>query len=188
MAATTETKYGKLLFSGLRDEMKAIDYIASPAAYFRGAHQIPGAGINMGWQVIVKPTFMEKAPHTHDCDEYFAILGGQLPDLFGSFDAEVELWMGPEHEKHIITEPTFVFIPKGFLHCPLNFKRVTKPLMFQAIHLGPRFHKIMDGKEYWFEGPDRSMDGPLLITGHWRGSDCQSRSVCATRPSRTVAR
>jgi mannose-6-phosphate isomerase-like protein (cupin superfamily) len=159
MAATTETKYGKLLFSGLRDEMKAIDYIASPAAYFRGAHQIPGASINMGWQVIVKPTFMEKAPHTHDCDEYFAILGGQLPDLFGSFDAEVELWMGPEHEKHIITEPTFVFIPKGFLHCPLNFKRVTKPLMFQAIHLGPRFHKIMDGKEYWFEGPDRSMEG-----------------------------
>jgi hypothetical protein len=31
--------------------------------------------------------------------------------------------------------------------------------MFQAIHLGPRFHKIMDGKEYWFEGPGRSMEG-----------------------------
>jgi len=159
MAATNATKYDHLLFSGLRDEMKAIDYIASPAAYFRGAHQIPGASINMGWQVIIKPTFMEKAPHTHDVDEYFAILGAQLPDVFSSFDAEVELWLGPEREKHIITQPTFVFIPKGFLHCPLNFKRVTKPLMFQAIHLGPRFHKIMDGKEYWFEGPGRSMEG-----------------------------
>lgn len=158
MAATSETKYGKYLFTGLRDELK-VDYMATPAAYFRGAWQIPGANINMGWQVITKANFMEKAPHTHDCDEYFAILGAQLPDVFSSFDAEIELWMGPEREKHIISQPTFVFIPKGFLHCPLNFKRVTKPLMFQAIHLGPRFHKIMDGKEYWFEGPGRSMEG-----------------------------
>ncbi len=67
-------KYAANLFTGLRDDMP-LDYMAKPSAYFRGAHQIPGASINMGWQVIVKPTFMEKAPHTHDCDEYFAILG-----------------------------------------------------------------------------------------------------------------
>lgn len=151
-------KYAANLFTGLRDDMP-LDYMAKPSAYFRGAHQIPGASINMGWQVIVKPTFMEKAPHTHDCDEYFAILGAQLPNVFGSFDAEIELWMGPEKEYHLITQPTFVFIPKGLLHCPLNFKTVNKPLMFQAIHLGPRFHKMMAGKEYWFEGPSRSMDG-----------------------------
>jgi len=154
----SELKYAKYLFSDLGDEM-SVDYIVSPAAYFRGAHQIPGANINMGWQVIKKATFMERAPHTHDCDEYFAFLGADLMDPFSSFDAEIELRMGPEKERHSITKPTFVFIPKGFLHCPLNFKVVNKPLMFTAIHLGPRFHKIMNGKEYWFEGPDRSLDG-----------------------------
>ena len=79
-----ELKYSHLLFTGLRDDMPGVlDYMASPAAYFRGAHQIPGANINMGWQVIVKPTFMEKAPHTHDCDEYFALMGAQLPPSCG---------------------------------------------------------------------------------------------------------
>jgi hypothetical protein len=72
------------------------------------------------------------------------------------------LCMGPEEEKHIITQPTFVFVPKGLHHCPLNFKVVNKPILFQAIHLGPRFHKIMGGKEYWFEGPGRSLEG-------WKG-------------------
>ena len=50
----SELKYAEYLFSDLRDDI-SVDYIASPAAYFRGAHQIPGANINMGWQVIKGP-------------------------------------------------------------------------------------------------------------------------------------
>lgn len=156
-------KYSQYLFTGLKDNMSAmLPSMGEPSAYFRGAWQIPGAGINIGWQVITQANFMEKEGHHHLVDEYFAIFGAQVPDIWSSFDAEVELCMGPEEEKHIITEPTFVFIPKGLHHCPLNFKIVNKPLLFQAIHLGPRFHKIMNGKEYWFEGPGRSLEG-------WKG-------------------
>lgn len=156
-------KYSQYLFTGLKDNMSAmLPSMGAPSAYFRGAWQIPGASINMGWQVITKANFMEKEGHHHLVDEYFAIFGAQMPDIWSSFDAEVELCYGPEEEKHIITEPTFVFVPKGMHHCPLNFKVVNKPILFQAIHLGPRFHKIMGGKEYWFEGPSRSLEG-------WRG-------------------
>jgi hypothetical protein len=143
--ASQGLKYSQYLFSDLRDPISTtLKYMDSrPAAYFRGAHQIPGASINMGWQVIKQGGyFMEKEGHYHMADEYFAILGAELPDVFSSFDAEVELWMGPEQEKHVITKPTFVFIPAGFQHCPLNFKKVNKPLLFQAIHLGPYFQKI----------------------------------------------
>jgi hypothetical protein len=92
-------------------------------------------------------------------DEYFAILGAELPDVFSSFDAEIELCMGPEEEKHIITKPTFVFIPKGFYHCPLNFKNINKPVLFQAIHLGLYFHEINGGQWVYFMGPGKSMAG-----------------------------
>jgi len=156
-------KYSQYLFTGLKDQMSAmLPSMGGASAYFRGAWQIPGASINIGWQVITKANFMEKEGHHHLVDEYFAILGAQVPDVWSSFDAEIELCMGPEEEKHIITQPTFVFVPKGLHHCPLNFKVVNKPILFQAIHLGPRFHKIMGGKEYWFEGPGRSMEG-------WKG-------------------
>jgi hypothetical protein len=49
---------------------------------------------------------------------------------FRDFGAEVELVMGKEGEKHVITSTTFVYIPKGLLHCPLVFKKVDRPIMF----------------------------------------------------------
>ncbi|MCK4273405.1 MAG: DUF521 domain-containing protein [Dehalococcoidales bacterium] len=34
--------------------------------------------------------------------------------------AEVELYMGPEQERHVITTTTVVFIPPNFIHAPWN--------------------------------------------------------------------
>jgi hypothetical protein len=43
-------KYSQYLFTGLKDNMRAIlPSMSTPSAYFRGAWQIPGASINMGW-------------------------------------------------------------------------------------------------------------------------------------------
>jgi hypothetical protein len=44
-------------------------------------------------------------------------------------------------------------------HCPLNFKKVNKPLLFQAIHLGPYFHEINNGQWIYFMGSDKSVAG-----------------------------
>ena len=35
--------------------------------------------------------------------------------------------MGEELEKHTIKSATAVFMPKGLLHCPLNFRVIDKP-------------------------------------------------------------
>ncbi len=148
----TERKYEKYVLTEFKEEPN-FPGIASPQAYFRGARQIPGANLNMGWQLFTQPIYLEKEPHTHDVDEYLCFLGGKLPDVF-DFKAEIEFWMGEEGEKYIINKATIIFIPKGLVHCPLNFKRIDEPILFHAILLAPRFTKRMKGKEYTYDGPN----------------------------------
>jgi hypothetical protein len=153
--AETGKKYQKLVFSRFREEVD-VPYFAKPQAYFRGASQIPGAGANFGWQVIIEPVQLETEPHTHNADEYLIFLGTTPPDLFSSFDAQADLWLGEEMEQYLIDKPTIVFIPKGLQHCPLNFRKINKPVLFTALELTPVFTKTMNGKEYVFEGPRAS--------------------------------
>jgi hypothetical protein len=74
------------------------DMVPGPQAYFRGESDMPGAKINMGWQKFVKPFKLELESHHHDTDEYLIFLGAELPDLVGSFDAEIELFLGTEYQ------------------------------------------------------------------------------------------
>jgi mannose-6-phosphate isomerase-like protein (cupin superfamily) len=158
-----KTKYDKFFYSDFK-EPSNISVVAGPQAYFRGDWQIPGAKMNMGWQLFVKPIQLEKEPHTHECDEYLMFLGGELPDLFSSFQAEIDLCMGEEEEKHLITKPTIIFIPKGMVHCPLNFRKIDKPVLFHALLLSPVFTKTMNGKEFTYKGPTApGAKGPIKV-------------------------
>jgi len=141
------TQYGKYFLSDNGEPPKAMDFvslnslppfpeIASPQTYFRGASALPGATATIGWQVFNAPVCWE-TPHTHKYDEFLIFLGAELPDLCSSFDAEIDLWMGDEMEKHTITSTTVVFIPKGVQHAPLNFRAIRKPVLFHALYLGP---------------------------------------------------
>jgi hypothetical protein len=152
-------KYDQLFLTEFKEPSPGKN-VANPQAYFRGGRQIPGANMNMGWQVFTGPIHLEKEPHTHDFDEYLIFLAAELPDLFTNFDADIDFWIGKEMEYHHITKSTIIFIPKGILHCPLNFKQVTKPVLFSAILLNSRFTKTMAGKEFVFDGPDLSKTGP----------------------------
>ncbi len=147
-----ELKYKDYLLSDFKEDanFSAVD---GPQAYFRGARQIPGAGINMGWQLIARPVHLEKEPHIHDTDEYLIFLGAGLPDMFGSFDAEIDYYMGEEQEYYLINKATIIFIPKGMPHTPLNFRKVNKPILFSALLLGPKFEKTMNGKQFTYDGP-----------------------------------
>ncbi len=146
-----EKKYGKYVLTDFKENSR-LPQVASPQAYFRGAEQIPGANLNMGWQVFTQPIHLEKEPHTHDCDEYLIFLSAKLPDGF-DFKAEVEFHMGEEEEEFIIDKSTIIYIPEGMPHSPLNFKRIDEPILFQAILLSPRFTKRVKGKEVIFEAP-----------------------------------
>jgi hypothetical protein len=141
------TQYGKYFLSDKGEPPKEMDFvslnsippfpeIASPQTYFRGASALPGATATIGWQVFTAPVCWE-TPHIHKYDEFLIFLGAELPDLCSSFDAEIDLWMGEEMEKHTIASTTIVFIPKGVQHAPLNFRAIRKPVLFHALYLGP---------------------------------------------------
>ena len=154
-------KYKKYFLTEFREDSN-LAAVTGPQAYFRGARQIPGANLNMGWQLFTKPVHLEKEPHTHDVDEYLVFLGGKLPDLFSSFNAEIDFWMGEEQEYHLINKATIIFIPKGMVHTPLDFRKINEPVLFSAILLGPKFAKRMGGKDYTYDGPNVGGAGPVI--------------------------
>ena len=138
---TVGNKYDHLFCTRLKEKPLA-DQILSPTISFRGDSDLPGAGINMGFRYYVKPFKMELQSHHHDVDEYLFFLGGQLPDLTANFDAEIEIFLGPEYERHIISKPCIIYIPRGFEHNPMDIKRVGKPLLFMPLHLAPYFNGV----------------------------------------------
>ena len=130
------------LFCTRMKEKPLTDKILFPTISFRGASDMPDAGMNIGFRTYDKPFKMEMQSHHHDVDEYLFFLGAQLPDLTDNFDAEIEIFLGPEYEKHTITKPTILYIPRGFEHNPMDIKRVGKPLLFMPLNLAPYFSGV----------------------------------------------
>jgi hypothetical protein len=158
-----KTKYDKYFFSDFMEPAN-LPGVDGPQAYFRGSRQIPGANMNMGWQLFVRPMQLEREPHTHEADEYLIFLGGQPPDLFGSFEAEIDFTIGEEMEKHTFTKPTIIYIPSNMPHCPLNIRKVVKPMLFSALLLTPRFTKTMEGEDFAYDGPTApGHTGPIMV-------------------------
>ena len=132
--------YDHLFSTKLRENSWIPDIVPGPQAYFRGDADLPGAKINMGWQIFTKPIRLEMESHHHDHDEYQFFLGASFPDLVGSFDAEIETFIGPEYERHIINKATVLYLPAGLEHNPCDFRRISKPLFFSSCELSPFFN------------------------------------------------
>jgi mannose-6-phosphate isomerase-like protein (cupin superfamily) len=64
-------------------------------------------------------------PHTHPFDELFTFFGTN-PDDIHDLCGEVELWI--DGEQHIIDKSFVAFIPAGVEHCPLNIRRIDRPI------------------------------------------------------------
>ena len=96
---------------------------------------------------IYKPYKMIADGHSHAVAEILYFIGGD-PMHFKEFGAEVEFTMGEgkDAETHIITNTTWVYVPANLLHCPLNFKRVDKPIMFGHIMFAPTYESTIVGK------------------------------------------
>jgi len=132
-------EYGHLFSTRLRENSFIPEIVPGPWAHFRGDSDLPGAKLSMGWKLYTKPYRMEMESHHHDHDEYQFYLGATLPDLVGSFDAEIEVFIGPEFERHIIKKATVLYLPAGLEHNPMDIRRVGKPLLFSSCELAPFF-------------------------------------------------
>ena len=129
----SETRYGKYI------KEHSIQYPPfGPVFNFSGEEDFQ-SDFSMFAIYVTQPNLMEAEPHSHEFDMYVIFCGG--PDNMEDLGAEIEFSFGEEQEKHIITKPTVIYIPKNTIHCPLNFVRVDKPIMFLHATIAPKYQK-----------------------------------------------
>ncbi|MBN1189172.1 MAG: hypothetical protein JXA46_05410 [Dehalococcoidales bacterium] len=116
-------------------------------------------------------------PHTHDYNQLMFWFGGDTSDM-GELGAEVELCLGPEPEKHMITSSTAVYVPAGFPHFPANIIRMDKRFIFMTVSCSGRYQEtpvelqknLQDVQPSWMffaKYTDRVIQAPFLRKGAW---------------------
>jgi hypothetical protein len=128
-----KTKYGKYFFKNPIVQGKFC-----PRLIFFSRNYVGEKNFSVLWNCITEPFLMVKDPHAHDFDQFLHFYGANSLNIT-DFDAEVEISLGEEGEKHIIKEPTVLHIPKDTIHCPLNFRVVNKPVIFMNVALTPQY-------------------------------------------------
>lgn len=91
-------------------------------------------------------------PHMHKYPELMMHLGTD-PDNPLDLGAEVEMCVGPEMEKHVITQSTIIYLPANFIHSPWTIKKVTRPFLLvtinqSTVHTEKAFRDMIP-KEQW---------------------------------------
>jgi hypothetical protein len=71
-------------------------------------------------------------PHTHKYPEVVMHLGTD-PDHPLDLGAEVEFFLGPEMESHLLTTSNAVYLPAEFVHGPWIIRRVTRPFIVVTV-------------------------------------------------------
>ncbi len=105
-----------------------------------GLKDLEGTKIRLAYNYISEPFLMINKAHKHDDDQYLCFIGGDAKNI-KDFQAEAELYLGDESEKYTINKTTIVYIPAGLVHCPLNFIRVDKPVVFMDIYIGKEYEQ-----------------------------------------------
>ncbi|HEX7475371.1 MAG TPA: hypothetical protein VF318_05340 [Dehalococcoidales bacterium] len=108
---------------------------------------ITGMGCNFGVNCVTEPYLLPDPPHKHEFDEYLFFIGSNCLNM-KEFDAEIEVALGEEWERHTISSTSIVYIPKGLQHCPIHVKRVGKPFLFGHIMLAGRYTNDKGGDLY----------------------------------------
>jgi len=117
----------------------------APRGFFRGTTMMDKAKVYLDFTAVTKELVME-VPHTHHAvDEYIVLATADFNNFYDGFDAEIDIWLGedPENlELYTITEPVIIRIPPKFYHCPINFRRIGKPVLFSAMYCDGDWSKI----------------------------------------------
>jgi hypothetical protein len=100
------------------------------------------ADFSIGLTVVINTGRMEEG-HVHPEFDMYLTFMGLDPKNIQDLGGEIVMYMGKdkEQEKFVITTPTTVYIPKGVWHCPLDFVKVTKPMLFVHSTIAPKYFK-----------------------------------------------
>lgn len=146
-----ETKYGKYILSNairhpIPKNRSELPGVSAKAEFWP---EISGVNCNFGVHTITEPYLLPDPPHKHDFDEYLFFIGGNILN-FEEFDAEIEVAIGEEWERHIITSTSVIYLPSGLQHCPIHVKRVGKPFLFGHIMLSGKYASDKGGEDALF--------------------------------------
>jgi len=101
--------------------------ITSPMITAWGARDVPGSKLAIGFAYVERPETLGGATHSHAHDQWIFLIGGNSKN-FLDFDADCEMLLGDKVRK--INYPCYFYIPANTPHCPLEVKRIGKPLVF----------------------------------------------------------
>jgi hypothetical protein len=132
-----QSKYGKYIIS--KDILQIVPEGYTGTSIYSHKGELK-ADVSMGYHCVTKPILFSRT-HSHPNAEILCFIGGNPTDI-KDFGAEVEMSLGPELEKHVITQTSCVSIPANLPHCPLNIKKVTKPIVFLEISLTPSYKAV----------------------------------------------
>ncbi len=133
-----ELKYEKYILKGTVKENSSPGISLVTPAVLEGLEDWGGIQHRINWKYISGPTLMVEEPHSHDFDEFLVFLGSNPADS-KDFGAEIEISLGEDGETHIINTASVICIPKGLIHYPLNFKKISKTILFCNIYLAPEY-------------------------------------------------
>jgi hypothetical protein len=102
-----------------------------------------GGHLSVDCIYITQPHLMISRPHKHEFPQYLNFFSANPHDS-KDFDAEIEITLGEEGEKHIITRPTSVYVAAGLLHGPLNFVKINKPVLFVDVAAAGKYTRVGD--------------------------------------------
>jgi len=167
-----EKKYGKYFIEydsrrwpmERRPVISRMEESVMPGSYFYLVHWIP---VDFAAPLGTHP-FAGHPPHIHkDAELLFHI--GTNPDDPMDLGAEVEMYMGPELERHVFNRSCVIWIPPNFIHAPWRPIKTTRPWIFIEINQGPShteksFRQLLpkEAREVtdWSRWPDEGYEEP----------------------------
>ena len=134
----TVTKYGQYFTTGcVKPDTEEIGAVSGT----RHLETVAGRHITIDTVFITKPQQMISQPHKHDFPQYLHFFSANSHDA-SVFDAEIEVCLGEEQEKHIVNSPTAIYIPAGLYHGPINLTKVNKPVLFVDIAVTGEYTRV----------------------------------------------
>jgi ferredoxin len=111
---------------------------------------LPGSQFYLAhWVMPHDTSFMTVGhpPHIHRDPELLFHIGSD-PDNPQDLGAEVEIFLGAELERHVITTSCCIYIPPNFIHAPWKPLKTRRPWIFIEVNQGPRhtekgYHQLL---------------------------------------------
>ena len=135
-------KYDRLVYTFEKQYNHWGDFMPPYQAYFRGHDCMLESSFYSSYRCYMTDAFVDQESNFDTEEEYLSFTGYDMLDPWGSFDAEIEFWIGKDLndlEKHVFTKPTIVRIPPYTWHCPLQYRNVKKPVYLQVLGTRGKF-------------------------------------------------